>query len=218
MPQTSRGGAVVAYQFRCLATGGSNPSPATRYQHNMKNTHYNTPIEQKAADAILQRALPITVNGITYKVPPVTLATLILVSREIARLPKKKTDAGNMVLESLSNAEDYAPLADILAVLILGARGVQEHKVEKRKRFFGLFTVEEDMTVDRKAELSGIIMSEWSFDQMYAAFIEIVKSMRLNDFFALTVSLAEANLLRQTRETATTASGRQSQESSGPTE
>ncbi len=178
----------------------------------------NTPIEQKAADAILQRALPITVNGITYNVPPVSLATLILVSREISRLPQKKMDAKNMVLESLSSAADYSPLPDILAILILGAKGVQERMVEKRRRFFRLISMEEEMIVDRKAELAEKIMSEWSFDQMYSVFIEIVKSMKLNDFFALTVSLAEVNLLRQTRETVTTASGRQSQEPSRPTE
>lgn len=178
----------------------------------------NTPIEQKAADAILQRALPITVNGITYNVPPVSLATLILVSREISRLPQKKMDAKNMVLESLSSAADYTPLPEILATLLLGAKGIQKHSIAKRRRFFGLLAMDEDVVVDCKAELSARIMSEWSFDQMYSVFIEIVKSMHLNDFFALTVSLAEVNLLRQTRETETTASGRQSQEPSRPME
>lgn len=218
MPQTSRGGAVVACQFRCLVIGGSNPSPATRTIYGNMESQDNNPIEQRAADEILQQPSSITVNGIEYHIPPVTLATLILASKEISRLPDKAMDSNNVVFESMARAEEYRSVADMLAVLMLGSKGLTERRKERRSHLFGLLHIDRETEVDRKSELSNRIMEEWSFSQMYSVFKDIVRRMRLRDFFALTVSLAEVNMLRQTRGTVTTASGQQSQESSRPTE
>lgn len=147
-----------------------------------------------------------------------TLATLILASKEISRLPDKVMDSANAVFASMARAEEYRPVADMLAVLMLGSKGLTERRKERRSLLFGLFHIDREEEVDRKSELSNRIMEEWSFSQMYSVFKDIVSRMRLRDFFALTVSLAEVNMLRQTRGTVTTASGRRSQESSRPME
>lgn len=193
-----------------------------RYKNNTiygnMESQDNNPIEQRTADEILQQPSSITVNGVEYRIPPVTLATLILASKEISRLPDKAMDSTNVVFESMARAEEYRPVADMLAVLMLGSKGLTERRRERRSLLFGLFHIDREAEVDRKSELSNRIMEEWSFGQMYSVFKDIVRRMRLRDFFALTVSLAEVNMLRQTRETVTTASGQRSQESSRPTE
>ena len=175
-------------------------------------------IEQKVAETILQKPLTLKVGKDTYEVRPPSLATLILASEEIARLPETRINPENLTVESLANISEYSPLADILAVLILGAKGLKSQRVEKKSRFFGLVTAEKTVEVDTKANLSAKILEEWTIPQMREAFTSIVSRMGLVDFFALTVSLREVNMLRRTRETGTTASGQSSPEQSRHTD
>ena len=175
-------------------------------------------IEQKVAETILQKPLALKVGEETYEVKPPSLATLILASAEISRLPEVKMNPESLIAESLANIKDYRPLADMLAILILGAKGLKSRRIEKVHRLFGLVTVEKEVEVDEKAALSARILEEWSLLQMREAFTSIVGRMGLVDFFALTVSLREVNMLRRTRETGTTASGQSSPEQSRPTD
>lgn len=168
----------------------------------------NKNIETRAAETILQQPMEFVVGGTAYKVAPPSLATLILVSEEIAKMPSDRIDPDDMVFGTIARAGDYRPVADTLAILILGAKGLTGTRRCEKKCLFGLVSRVKEETVDRKAELSRKILTECTPSELYKMLVQILKRMEITDFFALTVSLTAVNLLRRTKETVTTVSGR----------
>jgi hypothetical protein len=157
-------------------------------------------LETKTADTVLQQPVEVEIGGKTYKVAPPSTATLILVSAAVSKLPKISLDTENIASESLYIAKDCEALGEIVAILILGAKGLKETK----KEFFGLKTVE----TDRKGILANKVLTELTPKQLSDMLGKLLAGMDLAFFFATTNSLIEINLLRRTRETETTASGR----------
>ncbi|MDR1223691.1 MAG: hypothetical protein LBL07_12570 [Tannerella sp.] len=157
-------------------------------------------LETKTADTILQQPVEVEIGGKTYSVAPPSTATLILVSAAVSKLPKTRLDAENIATESLYIAKDCEALGEIVAILILGAKGLKGSE----KKFFGLKTVE----TDPKSILAKEILTELTPRQLSDMLGKLLAGMDLAFFFATTNSLIEINLLRKTRETETTASGR----------
>ena len=83
-------------------------------------------LEEKAADTILQRAAKVKIGGTEYEAAPPSIATLILVSEAVSRLPQRKLDDKSIVSECLAVAKDCRPLGEIAAILILGARHIND--------------------------------------------------------------------------------------------
>lgn len=180
-------------------------------------------IETKVARTILQEPEKITVGDTVYQVAPPSTATLILVSEAAARMPQEKLDPERIVDEVLSIAKDCRPIGEFAAILILGAKGLTETRkavktVEKtvyEPILFGLLkrprviteTVEEEVMIDRKAELSKALLEDLSPRELHNLTARLLQRMQIADFFGLTTFLIETNLLRQTREVETTASG-----------
>lgn len=177
-------------------------------------------IEKKAAETILQRPLEIKVGDKMYQTAPPSTATLILVSEAVSRLPQSSfevKEGESIVQPCLAIAQDCAPIGEIAAILILGAKGLTEvskEKLEVEERcLFGLFrrkkTVEVERTVDRKAELARELLEEHTPSELFTIITKLLATMELSDFFATTTFLIEINLLRQTKvvENPTTASG-----------
>lgn len=164
-------------------------------------------IEQKVSETILQQPEEITVGEKKYKAAPPSIATLILVSEAVSRLPQLKLDTEKVVEESLSVAKDCRALGDIIAILILGAKHLTEtvkHREIKEKRYLcGLLRrkheVEVEVTIDRKAELAKEILENISPTNLYILFATLLQKMQIQDFFGLTTFLTEINLLRQTK-------------------
>lgn len=165
-------------------------------------------LESKAARTVLQMQEKVNVGAKEYSIAPPSVATLILMSEEISMMPQISMSAENIVSEVLLNAKDCRRIGDILAVAILGAKGLKSKEKSVRRSFFGLRTEIIETEVDRKAELSREILEECSPKDLNDILIKILKNMQLSDFFGLTVSLTGINLLRKTKETGTTASGR----------
>lgn len=163
-------------------------------------------IEEHAGKTILQTPKTVIIGGEEYKVAPPTMATLIMVSEIISTLPQVKLDAKDIVNESLFVARYCRPLGDVLAVLILGAKGLTSEETESRSFFFVRKT--RTVLVDRKAKLAQRIMEECSPHELYSLVVDILSEMQISDFFGLTASLIEVNLLRKTREAEMTQSGR----------
>lgn len=173
-------------------------------------------IEEKVAEAILQKDIEVTVGGKKYKAAPASTATLILASEAVSRLPEINLDPEKVVEESLSVARECRPLGDIAAILILGAKNLTEtvktrQAVEKR-RLWGLVKwteeVEVEQVIDRKAELAKQILEDLSPRALNLLVAQLLQKMELGDFFGLTTFLTEINLMRPTKvETKTTASG-----------
>lgn len=168
-------------------------------------------IEQKAADTILQRAAKVKIGGKEYEAAPPSIATLILVSEAVSRLPQRKLDETNIVSECLSIAKDCRPLGDVAAILILGARHINEPANDPHTEKKGLlrrFFTRKRKTLTKKEALAQEIIDTYSPTELHGLLALLLQRMDLADFFALTTFLTEINLLRQTKvETETTVFG-----------
>lgn len=171
-------------------------------------------LEEKAAETILQKAAKINIGGKEYEAAHPSIATLILVSEAVSRLPKRALDSKNLVQECLSVAKDCRVLGDIAAILILGARHINDREntpqTGRKKRLWGLFgsKVKADTGRTAKERLSQEILETMTPSDLYGTIAMLLQRMDLGDFFGLTTFLSEVNLLRQTKvENPTTAFG-----------
>ena len=183
--------------------GGSIPLSAT----TKSISEMAKKIERKVADTILQKPQEVKIGDTVYQMAPPTLSTLITVSELIARLPAVKMNTDDLFKESMYVAKDCAVLGEILAVLILGTKDIKEKREVEQTRFFGLLRTRRQIEVDRKMELAQKILNEVSPAELNTILIGAFQEMQISDFFGLTTSLLEINLLRRTREVVTTAFG-----------
>lgn len=185
---------------------------------------YDENIESKVAKSILQQTEKITIGDEVISVAPPSTATLILVSEETAKMPNIKLDSKDIVLEALSVAKDCRVLGDIVAILILGAKGLTktvkipetiEKTIERTvydEYLFGLIkrpkvitetiteTIEKDVVIDCKAGLAKKLLEDIPPRELHDLTGRLLNSLQISDFFGFTASLLEINLLRQTRE------------------
>ncbi len=163
-------------------------------------------IESKVASAILERSIAtIEIEGAKYEIAPPSVATLILLSEIASRLPTVEPVSKDKIVYSvLRNAKNYRPLGDLLAVLILGAKGLTETTTRKvvKRRLLGLIktVAEETVTVDKKAELSKILLENVRPSILFNLIVKRLNEMEIGDFFGITTSLSEINLLKPTKE------------------
>lgn len=166
-------------------------------------------IESRVSKTVLQQREEITVGSEIMEVAPPSTATLILVSEETAKLPHVKLDSENIAGEVLYVAKDCRVLGDIVAILILGAKNLRTTKIVEKKRLFGLITERREITIDNKAELAKKLLEDITPRELHNLTVRLLKALQIADFFGLSISLIEVNLIRQTREVGgeTTASG-----------
>lgn len=173
-------------------------------------------IESKAANTILQQPMEINVGARTYHVAPPSVATLILVSEAVSRLPQEELNEENVMEESLSIAKDCRVLGDLAATLILGAKHINdvEKRQEKRRKrhLWGLFHTSHTIEVRETAKerLSRELLEELTPRELHNTIAQILLKMQVGDFFGLTTFLTKINLLRPKKVvTEVTASGQQ---------
>lgn len=169
-------------------------------------------LEQKVSQTILQKPVELTIGGEIYQVSPPSTATLILASELICELPVVKLDENDILIETLYIAKDCKVLGDILAVLILGAKNLKTTKEITQKSFWRLIEKKTVVEIDSQKELAEKLLLNLSPRELNNLLAELLKKMHIADFFGLTTSLLEINLLRRTREVEMTASGQQLQE------
>lgn len=172
-------------------------------------------IETKVAKTVLQQPEEVIIGDTVYQVAPPSSATLILMSEAASRMPQVKLDADRIVDEVLAMAQDCRPMGEFVAIMILGAKNLTERKkvpvkTEKR-RFFGLVKFvkehEADKVIDQKTILAKKLLEDIEPRELHSLAARLLQRMQIADFFGLTTFLIETNLLRQTREVVTTASG-----------
>ena len=164
----------------------------------MDNKH----IEAQAASTILQKPEEVVVGNTTYKVAPPSTATLILVSEAVAKMPQVNLKTDNIVDESLYVAKDCRIEGEIVAIMILGAKGLTE---TIRVRKWGL--IPRKITIDKKESLAKQLLEDIAPRELMNLTSRLLQGMQIADFFGLTTFLIEINLLRQTKVVETTASG-----------
>lgn len=170
------------------------------------NTNREKPtLEGQVAEAILEKPLVVTVGGVKYEVAQPSIGTLILVSEAISRLPTLELHVDTLVEETLAVAQDCKPIAEALAIMILGAKRILQDKA-KRQPWYSRFT---QRGKPELAALTQRILTEVTPRELSKTFGELLGQMQIADFFGLTTSLLEVNLLRRTRGVGgeTTASG-----------
>lgn len=174
-------------------------------------------IEKKVADTILQRSSDsLGIDGNVYPIAPPSTATIILISELIAGMPEVRLDADNILFEVLNKAKGCKVLGKIVATLILGAKRVNEHRtviVDKvvPKRVFSwkrmcletIYCRKEQMEVDELEHLSTLILEGCSPKTLREVVTKRLNNMQISDFFGLTTSLSEVNLLKRTKEVET---------------
>ena len=163
-------------------------------------------IESQTADAILQRVKAITIGGVEYIIAPPTLATLILVSEEVSYLPEVKLNPATPVEDALREARNFRSLADILAILILGAKRLTIVE-EYTERVWGIFRRKRKRVVDMKAQVAEAMMHV-ELSELLVAVTTLLKMMQTEHFFAIATFLTSINLTKATKVAKTTASGR----------
>jgi hypothetical protein len=164
-------------------------------------------IETRVAEAVLQQPMEVAVGKSTYLVAPPSVATLILASEAVSRLPAGAMDEQRVLEETLAKAEYCRPLGEVAAILILGAKGLTETVKVKEKQcrryLFGLFhltrTVEVERIVNRKEQLADDLLENLTPSELNLLISQILRRMQIADFFGLTTFLTGANLLRPTK-------------------
>jgi len=162
-------------------------------------------IEKKVTKAILQQPEEFKVGGKTYNAAPPSIATLILASEAISRLPQKPLDQEHATRDALAYAKDVKPLGELAAILILGAKSIDD-KVpvvveEERKYLWGLIKrrTKRRALASQKELLAKDILESCSPQELNTLLYNLLKRMQVADFFALTTFLTEANMIRQTK-------------------
>ena len=135
--------------------------------------------EERVADTLLQAPAEVALGGRTFRVAPPSVATLVLLSAVVSRLPRSVGGAA---------------VGRAVAVLRLGAVG------DRRRRRWRRATEGE--------RLGRWLLERVPPRELFNAFARLVWGMQVADFFAFTAFLQEANMLRGKAERGTTASGR----------
>lgn len=159
-------------------------------------------VETRVAETILEKHLTVAVGKKTYDVAPPTLATLILASEIIARLPRERLDPEKLVQESFHAARHSRHLAELTAVLILGAQFIRREQKSRHRSFIArlwAFFTFRGRKSDTLARLTDEICETQSPRDIYTTISKILTTMQLADFFGLTTFLTEVNLLHQTK-------------------
>lgn len=171
-------------------------------------------IEQKATETILQQPEEVYIGGKKYKIAPPSVATLILISAAISRLPHIELNEKKVMEETLYVAKDCMELGEIAAILILGAKHINDFEesrhIERRRHLWGLFHTRKEVVKvqSKKDRLCRELMEDTTPRELHNLIAKLLLKMQVADFFGLTTFLTGINLMRQTKVvTEATASG-----------
>lgn len=164
-------------------------------------------IENKVAAAILEKDIAeMEIEGKTYKIAPPSIATLVLVSEIISHFPivEQQVPKEKVLYYVLHYAKQFSALGEMTAILILGAKGLKEERIEtvEKRYLFGLIRrkQEREVIIDKKAELAKIIMENVRPSVLFNLVVKRLNQLEITSFFGITTSLSEANILKPTKE------------------
>jgi len=154
-------------------------------------------IEQRTADAIMQKEQEVIIGGTTYKVAPPTTATLMETSILIAKMPRELPNKDNIVMEALRLGKYANIVGQIIATIILGEKNLFEDR-QTVKRFLGIKKINK-VRIDRREELAKIIIQELPPSKLSEVLANLLLGLEVSDFFGVTTSLIEINILKPTK-------------------
>lgn len=201
--------------------GGAPPPPPPPFTDTMmrkdtdKQESQADTLEEQLRDALLERPIEITLGTTNYKVPPITIATLVEASAVISEL--EKVTGGEFSLEQIQDdpegvtswavrhAHAGTTMAKVVATFVVGAKKIRDDRQERKNPVTRLF--KRRPAIDR---VTGQIEEELNFEELYNLFTTLLSQSRISHFFALSTFLAGANIARRRveQETKTTPPGR----------
>ena len=131
---------------------------------------------------------------------------MILVSEEVSYLPNLDIREDNILEDTLRVARYYRGLADIAAILILGAQRLEAEETVT-KRVMGLFPRTRKVKVDMKSRIAEAMLNV-EMQELSNAVGQMLSMLQTEHFFALATFLTNINLTKPTKVAKTTASGR----------
>lgn len=159
-------------------------------------------VEEKSAEALLQKPYEVKVGDKTYNVAKPTLATLMEVSRFVSMLPKSiETEQDNIIPCILSCASEYGRvLAKIAAILIIGiGKGDKCPQIEKNKKITW-FWKKRKSKVDILADE---IINSASCEEISSIISGALSYQKIGFFLSTIISLSGANVSSPTKTEAT---------------
>jgi hypothetical protein len=159
-------------------------------------------IEQQAADAILQTKEEVKIAGKTYKIGKPTVGTIIMCSKYISQLPQiERVNFDKIVVEVLRTARDMEILGKICATLILGAKRVNEINAYNQKHTCKLLSFfSRKISHENEFEaLAREIIDNATSKEISELISGRLADLDLGNFFGISTSLAESNILRRTK-------------------
>lgn len=169
----------------------------------------NQTIESYVADTVLERPTDVlTIEGVEYKLAPPTLATIIMTSELVAKLPQFESSNDDLLYEVMKNARNCKTIGKIAAVLLLGAKRVLENRRIAVPHEGGKCCLiprcfrrhKTDKTIAEVDHLAQTILNEVSPATLQTILMKRLIDMQIGDFFGITTSLTTANHLKATKE------------------
>lgn len=171
-------------------------------------------LEQQVVDTILQRkTTSLEIEGRTYEIPAPTPATIMMVSAEVHRMPRINQSPNSILNEALLTAKDCEAVGRIAAILVLGAKRINEDRkvVRSQSRKWSWRKFRFTTKRETEGELDFVarhILEELTPATLNEAITKRLVEMQVGDFFGLTTSLSAINILAKTKEVEQTAHGR----------
>lgn len=147
---------------------------------------------RRAARAILQKTKQIEIGGTTYGVAPPSTLTIIEASECIPADQAIDKDPESIISEVLRIGKQCRWIGDFAATIILGEG--DHYREETKRRFF----IKRTTRIDVKKELARACL-KLPPSQLQALVLEKILDLEMGDFFGLTASLLEINILKPTR-------------------
>ena len=148
-------------------------------------------IGKLAAEAINNEPVEVTIGEDKYIVPRPTLRTMMALSAKVEELPQINMETTNLTAEMIKYAKYCDIIAQVFAILILGAKAKYNLLNRTKMRI-----------------LANKIANKYSVGELFLAYSELTTQvLQMQSFFALTTSLSATSLTKSKEVVKTTALG-----------
>jgi hypothetical protein len=171
-------------------------------------------LEQQVAETLLQKEYVITIGEKKFTFASPSVATLVLASESVSKLPQIALDEEHVLEDTLAIAKDCRELGNLAAILLVGAKHINDvvtyPEIKEKRYLWGLIKMKHTTmrTTTMKEKYAKELLEDLTPRELHALTAQILNRMQVGDFFGLTTFLTEINLTRPTKvETEATASG-----------
>lgn len=158
-------------------------------------------MEEKVAETLLEVKKTITIGGECYQVAPPSIATLVLASKYISKIPSKEIDTESIFGSIMEYADNYQNVAKAIAVIILGYSNFDKKVIqEQKKRWWEfIFSLEKEIPAETQGEILTNKLLNANIEEIAKEFLKIISVLDVKSFFVISTSLKGMNLTKETK-------------------